>query len=269
VQYEEYKRSSEAAGFVRTSADDDSGNLMCLVNPTNPTGDYMRIHALKNYIKKRCRRGTCVLVDESMQPWVGPLWREDSLVSQAEWRRKMSVDEGINVFVIHSWTKVWSCTGLRLGSVIAPTSELLSVIKARQVPWSVNAMALAFLSEACRDKQYLETMWEVTTGWRRRQIEEIASLCPSWRCCGEPFLSWVWIEMPDESTAERAVNVAKLNGTPVRWGKPGYRLPKMVRIAVRSPELSSHLFSAWRKAFNAGASPVDATVVAAAVAASE
>jgi histidinol-phosphate/aromatic aminotransferase/cobyric acid decarboxylase-like protein len=279
VQYEEYKRSSEAAGFVRTSADDDSADLMCLVNPTNPTGDYMRIEALKSYIKQRCRRGTCVLVDESMQPWVGPNWREDSLVSQSEWRRKMSVDEGINVFVIHSWTKVWSCTGLRLGSVIAPTPALLTSIKARQVPWSVNAMALAFLSEACRDKEYLETMWKVTTGWRRqqvadmalrllprpstphphrytldptpyalhsnpwrrRQVEEIASLCPSWRCRGEPFLSWVWIEMPDESTAERAVSVAKLNGTPVRWSRPSPLAPSLRLTQLNSPQLSSQL----------------------------
>ena len=247
VQYEEYKRSSEACGFVRTSADDDSADLMCLVNPTNPTGDYMHIDALKSYIKKRCRRGSCVLVDESMQPWVGENWREDSLISQTEWRRKMSVEDGINVFVIHSWTKVWSCTGLRLGSVIAPTSGFMTAIKSKQVPWSVNAMALAFLSEACRDKEYLETMWKVTSEWRRRQVEEIGNLFPSWRCVGEPFLSWVWIEMPDENAAEKAVNVARQNGTPVRWGKPGYKLPKMVRIAVRSPEQSVHLFSAWHK----------------------
>ena len=69
VQYEEYKRSAEASGFVRTSADDDSARLMCLVNPTNPTGDYMRIEELKSYIQQRCRRGSAVLVDESMQPW--------------------------------------------------------------------------------------------------------------------------------------------------------------------------------------------------------
>ena len=111
---------------------------MCLVNPTNPTGDYMRIEALKNYIKQRCRRGSAVLVDESMQPWHGEGWRDDSLVSQGEWRRKMSTEEGVDVFVIHSWTKVWSCTGLRLGSIIAPTPALMTTIKSKQVPSSVQ-----------------------------------------------------------------------------------------------------------------------------------
>jgi len=263
VQYEEYKRSAEASGFVRTSADDDSANLMCLVNPTNPTGDYMRIEALKSYIQKRCRRGTSVLVDESMQPWVGQNWREDSLVSQVEWRRKMSVEEGVDVFVIHSWTKIWSCTGIRLGSIISPTEAFMTTMKSKQVPWSVNCMALAFLSAACLDKEYLETMWQVTTQWRSHQVEQITRHFPSWRCIGEPFLSWVWIEMPDEYTAEKAVQIAKLNGTPVRWGKPGYRLPKMIRIAVRNPELSAQLFNGWQKAQISGVdSPVDSTCIA-------
>lgn len=261
VQYEEYKRSAEAAGFVRTSADDDSANLMCLVNPTNPTGDYMRIEALKSYIQARCRRGSCVLVDESMQPWVGEKWREDSLVSQGEWRRKMSVEEGVDVFVIHSWTKVWACTGIRLGSVIAPTPAHMTTIKSKQVPWSVNCMALAFLSAAVQDKQYLETMWEQTPQFRRFQVEEIGRHFPSWRCIGESFLSWVWIEMPDEKVAERAVAVAKLNGTPVRWGKPGYRLPKIIRIAVRNPELTTHLLNAWKKEFAQVASPINVDAV--------
>ncbi len=30
-------------------------------------------------------KGTTVIVDESMQPWVGPHWREDSLIHQRAW----------------------------------------------------------------------------------------------------------------------------------------------------------------------------------------
>lgn len=91
----------------------------------------------------------------------------------------------------------------------------------------------------------------------------------SWRFTLKPmiyqtahFLSWVWIEMPDEETAEKAVNIAKLNGTPIRWGKPGYRLPNYIRIAVRSPELTDQLLAGWRKAMpSEGSSPVDATAI--------
>lgn len=44
-----------------------------------------------------------------MQPWLGPKWREDSLYSQAEWLRNMSVDKGVHVWVMTSWTKVKLC----------------------------------------------------------------------------------------------------------------------------------------------------------------
>lgn len=33
-------------------------------------------------------------------------------------------------------------TGVRLGSVVAPTAEDLARLKAKQVPWSVNCVAL-------------------------------------------------------------------------------------------------------------------------------
>jgi len=249
VQYEEYKRSAEASGFLRTSADDNTANLMCLVNPTNPTGDYWHVEVIKSYIEKNSKNGSCVIVDESMQPWVGDTWRDDSLVSQGVWRRKMSIEHGVDIFIIHSWTKIWACTGIRLGSVIAPTESIMRAIKTKQVPWSVNCMALAFLSAAIQDKKYLETTWLVTKQWRHSQVQQIQKLFPNWKCYGETFLSWVWIEMPDEKTAERAVIAAKLNGTPVRWGKPGYQLAKMVRIACRSPETSNVLFECWCNEF--------------------
>ena len=99
-------------------------------------------------------------------------------------------------------------------------------------------MALAFISEAVLDKAYLQTMWEVTSSWRAHQVEALHKLFPNWRCLGEAFLSWVWIDTGSEEVAQKAVDVAKRNGTPIRWGKPGYRLPSYIRIAV--PQAPSH-----------------------------
>lgn len=44
--------------------------------------------------------------DESMQPWLGRKWREDSLYSQGEWITTMSEEKKVNVWVMTSWTKV-------------------------------------------------------------------------------------------------------------------------------------------------------------------
>lgn len=50
--------------------------------------------------------------------------------------------QDVHVWIMTSWTKIWSCTGVRLGSVVAPTAAKLAAVKAKQVPWSVNCVAL-------------------------------------------------------------------------------------------------------------------------------
>jgi histidinol-phosphate/aromatic aminotransferase/cobyric acid decarboxylase-like protein len=49
--------------------------------------------------------------------------------------------------VVGSFTKVFSCPGLRLGYVLAPDADLAARLAARQPEWSVNALALAVLPE--------------------------------------------------------------------------------------------------------------------------
>jgi hypothetical protein len=78
--------------------------------------------------------------DESMQPWLGPNWREDSLIGEREWAKQLSEEDGIHVWIMTSWTKIWSCTGVRLGSVVAPTAALQAAVKAKQVRAAATCM---------------------------------------------------------------------------------------------------------------------------------
>lgn len=87
------------------------------------------------------RSALTAFTDESMQPWLGPAWREDSLIREREWARKLSEERGVHVWVMTSWTKIWSCTGVRLGSVVAPTRALRDAVKAKQVSAAAAAVA--------------------------------------------------------------------------------------------------------------------------------
>mmetsp|Transcript_8270 Transcript_8270/g.7011 ORF Transcript_8270/g.7011 Transcript_8270/m.7011 type:complete len:154 (-) Transcript_8270:1-462(-) len=104
TQYQEYRRSAKNAGrFELHWSDVESGaKLTSIVNPCNPTGDYMHVEDMKKYISKMCDDNSWVVVDESMQPWAGPEWRKDSLTSQKEWVQEMQRSRGISVYVIHS-----------------------------------------------------------------------------------------------------------------------------------------------------------------------
>ncbi|CAG8637219.1 14044_t:CDS:2 [Funneliformis mosseae] len=241
VQYKEYERSAETNGrTILQPQDTTPANLTCIVNPCNPTGDYKNIIELKHWIDDN------VADDESMQPWLSPDFRADSLTSQNEFIAMLYQTRRISVYIIHSWTKIWSCTGLRLGSVVCPTLAHCEVLKKLQVPWSVNSPALAFLNEVVKDAAYMEQTWELTSKWRAEIIERLKPLSDSiaqamndeefaWKFYGKSFLSWIWIDTKSKSIADQVVFRARAAGVPVRSGSPGYNRPTYIRVAVREP----------------------------------
>ncbi|KAJ2655301.1 hypothetical protein IW148_006106 [Coemansia sp. RSA 1199] len=247
TQYKEYERSARNNGFEMLAADSsDKANVCCLVNPCNPTGDYLELSELKSWISNNVLPGGYVLIDESMQPWHSPEFRQHSLLSQHEYIRNLYREQGISVFIMHSWTKLWCCTGLRLGSVVCPTADHMRAIKKSQVPWSVNIVALAFLNAVVADEKYLQKTWQMTPLWRQQSIDQLSARFPTWEFFGRSFLSWIWVDTKSEDVAERAIELARAAGVPVRSGRPGYNLPTFVRVAVRDPAKFSVLLGAWK-----------------------
>jgi len=157
VQYMEYQRSAEADGrTVLHSEDSQKEAISAIINPCNPTGIFMDLEKIKLHLEMNHSNNSHVLVDESMLPWFGENWREQSLSSVPEWIENLYKEKGIAVWVIHSWTKFWCCPGVRLGSAIAPTQQHMIELKKKQVPWSLNNMALAFAEEVVKDGVYMK-----------------------------------------------------------------------------------------------------------------
>lgn len=246
VQYMEYERSAHNYGRKKMQWNDKSARLTCMVNPTNPTGDYLNVEEMKQFIEVNCGDGSFVVIDESMQPWVGPEWQKDSLVSQGAWVKRMYETRKISVFVIHSWTKLWSCPGIRLGSILTPTEEAATEMRRIQVPWSVNGPALAFLSAAIQDTTYLNSTWETTPKFRASLEKGIKALYPDWEIHGKSWSSWLWIDCRDSVKAKAAVDACKAAGVPIRWGKYGYECPTYIRIGVRDSIYHQPLFDALK-----------------------
>jgi len=251
VQYMEYERSASALGREIVKCDNKSidAALTCIVNPNNPTGDYMDIKTLKDYIESNCVDKSVVMVDESMQIWHSDEFRSDSLISQSSWIDDLYTRRGIAVYIMHSWTKIWSCTGLRLGSLLCPTLSHAAILRKIQVPWSVNVAALAFLEVVTtQESDYMQKTWDLTTLWRKELVDRIMALKPpgvEWEISGAPFLSWVWIDFGDEAVALDAIERARAAGVPVRPGVNGYNCPTCVRAAVRETKQIDVLIKSW------------------------
>merc|ERR550514_2566173 len=248
AQYKEYERAALADGRKKISSpgSGETFGLLAVINPCNPTGEYLPIEEMKKYIETTCQPSTTVLVDESMQLWRGPNWRQDSLVSQRDWVRRMHEEKDIRVYIMHSWTKIWTCPGIRLGSVIGPMPHHISELKKHQVPWSLNVFALRFLSACIKDAYFMKQTWEACPRLRKRTVDQLADMFPDWQVHGEPWLSWLWIDTKDAGVAARAVEVAKKAGVPIRNGAMGYNLPTFIRLKVTYEENQDVLFDALR-----------------------
>ncbi|XP_053992328.1 histidinol-phosphate aminotransferase-like isoform X3 [Hylaeus volcanicus] len=237
-QYQEYARS--AANYKRTKLpfQSQSADLLCIVNPSNPTGKYFTVNDMMHNLENAWNvpHGSTVIVDESMQPWIGSLWREESLISKGEWISFMAHEKQIKIFIIHSWTKLWSCTGLRVGSILCPTDHDCLNISRYQVPWSMNSAAIAFLAAVVKDEEYLNKTWKWTSIWRAQLCEGLSRIFPNWTFHGANFISFIWIDTHNESVAQECVLQCRKGGMPIRWGGLGYESPTCIRIAVRSNE---------------------------------
>ena len=243
-QYKEYERSAKSNGFK--IIEDGNPDLLCIVNPCNPTGQYKDLPSMKQFILDNVNENGFAVIDESMQPWVGPDFVNHSLLSATDWIRELFENKGISVYIIHSWTKIWSCTGLRIGSIVCPTIKHTTVLKKTMVPWSVNCFAIDFISAVVKDEPYLKKTWEQTPKLRKETISKLKNLKPHWKFHGEHFLSWVWVDTGSEEEAKQVVAICKSNGVPIRQGSYGYNALGFVRFKVAESHLLQHVLAALK-----------------------
>jgi len=233
--YMEYQRSADITGR-RTMpwGDPAEAAVTVIIRPNSPTGDLMSLAQLESVVTSSTG---ITVVDESFLCFEGCQWRESSALGL--------VDKFPDrLIVIQSWTKIWSCPGLRLGSVACSDSWYIR-LKSLQTPWSCNSIAQAFCVAAARDFDYLNVTRSTLTIWKRRHLSLIidqlgwkANLdCPEW-------VPWIFVDCDSEEVAQRASQLAQQAGCPVRWCA-SYGTPRFLRLGIRHPDAQDALMAAW------------------------
>jgi histidinol-phosphate aminotransferase len=139
--------------------------LIAIANPNNPTGAVAPMEDL--FLIARSAPNTAILIDEAYYEFHGA-----TLL-----RRWM---EHPNLFVARTFSKAYGLAGLRAGLLMG-CEESMSAVRRVASPYSVNAVALACLPEALRDRSYVDAYVKEVCEGRNRLQEELNRLAiPFW-----------------------------------------------------------------------------------------
>jgi cobyrinic acid a,c-diamide synthase len=231
---------SPATGFrLQVDLVPADADLVVIGNPTNPTS-VLHPRALINSLRRTER---LLVVDEAFM---------DAVPGETE---TMISDDLTGVVVLRSLTKTWGLAGLRAGYVIGDP-KLIAAMRRQQPPWSVSTPALAAIV-ACMTPNARSLAAEAAVEIAARRaylIEQLANLGVN--VGGQPSAPFVLVDTSGvrENRDPGWVNLAlRDHGFAVRRGEtfPGLG-PDWIRIAVREPEVTDRLVSAFGRLVSMG-----------------
>ncbi|TLF48739.1 threonine-phosphate decarboxylase [Halomonas urmiana] len=117
--------------------------VLFLCRPNNPTGTLIPREAIERLLARGQDTGTTLVVDEAFVDFTAQDERLTPLLAEAP-----------NLLLLRSLTKLYDLPGLRLGYLLG-APEMVARLAARQLPWSVNALALELVAPLLADADYL------------------------------------------------------------------------------------------------------------------
>eukprot|EP00792_Barthelona_sp_PAP020_P007298 TRINITY_DN3137_c0_g4_i1.p1 TRINITY_DN3137_c0_g4~~TRINITY_DN3137_c0_g4_i1.p1 ORF type:complete len:373 (-),score=99.25 TRINITY_DN3137_c0_g4_i1:28-1146(-) len=234
AQYSEYERAAKLSNRKIVPFTEQAA-VTTIVNPNSPTGHFLSLPQLASIIESS---EGFFIIDESFLFFEGPHWRDHSAMNLIDRFPDRLV-------IVQSLTKIWSCTGLRIGCITG-SPELILNIAGHQVPWSVNSPAQKFICEAVKCDNYMEVTWNTIPRWKEQIQQHITRLGWSYNRESPLWVPWIFVNTGSEEIADEAERIGLAVGVPVRWCK-SHGCPTCLRFGVRNPEAQKVLFKALMK----------------------
>lgn len=197
-----------------------SVDLVFIGHPNNPTGTLYKKEELYKIAIQAKKTNTYLVIDEAFIDFIP----NQSLLDDLE--------QFSHVIVIRSMTKFYAIPGLRLGYAVAD-KELIIQMKQKQIPWSVNQLAL-IAGEACLEELEYEEKTLKTVVEQRQYLKSNIEKLFNWTVFpGEA--NFLLVRLPNSILAEELQMELGKKGILIRLCSmyPGLT-DQDFRIAVRS-----------------------------------
>ncbi len=172
-----YERAFESAGCVveyfRTDdafterIRDDAPDLVVIGSPANPTGQIIKPEDAEGIVKACMDSDSFLLADEAFMGFV--LSRKNATFVRF-------FGSGLHAVVIRSFTKLYSCPGLRAGYAVCSDSETADKISSHLPEWNISAPAEMAMIALCGEGDHADKSTAYVADERSRLVSKMTEM---------------------------------------------------------------------------------------------
>lgn len=219
-----------------------NNDIICIVNPDNPTGAFIKREDIINIIEECKKENKIIIFDESFIDFAQSDLRYTLLDNEI-------LEKYPNLIVIKSISKSYGVPGLRLGVLATSNENILEVLRKDGQVWNINSFAEYFLQIAPKSKYK-----KVYTSACDKIAEERARFINALRELNiadvyDSQANFVLMDFKDINSTNLAIDLLgeEIFIKDLRT-KSSFAGTNFVRIAVKSKEENDQLIEAFKKA---------------------
>ena len=146
---------------------DQTLDLVVICNPNNPTSSCIRASEMAQILAACRQYGLYVMVDETYVEFAEHVDEVTSIPLAASYD---------NLIVLRGTSKFFAAPGLRLGYAVTGNGELLTEIRTKKNPWTINSLAAIAGEIMFRDTDYINETRALISRERKRMADALSSI---------------------------------------------------------------------------------------------
>ena len=229
------------ADDLMTFFEDRKITNLVLINPDNPTGNYIPKKDLLRLIAWTAQRNIALVVDESFADFSDE--PDCSLIGQK------LLDENPHLFVVKSISKSYGVPGLRLGVLASGNRDAIDILKKKVAIWNINSFAEFYMQI---EEKYRKDYEQALVRFRQERERFLADLktVPGIRRILPTQANYFMLRLDDSvSSRELTRNLLIRENILVKdlSGKISAESGSFIRVAIRNEEDNRKLVQALKK----------------------
>lgn len=209
-------------------------DLVILVNPNNPTGQYLDRDVLQDMLH-RAPKKTLFWIDETYIDYIG----KNNSLEEFAWKNE-------NIIICKSMSKVYALSGMRV-AYLCGSKTLLEKLKILTPPWVIGLPSQVAATTALKDAAYYEDRYRETHLLRKNLAHDLTALCGIKTFSGTA--NFILCELDKNIEKNDVLEQCKNHGLFIRdVASMGYSLEKnMIRIAVKDEKTNKRMIDILQK----------------------